>query len=230
MGSVGLLYVGAVLFINGLMLLGLVPGKAAAPMNFFVGIMQVVFPTIMLVQADGDPAAILAASGLYLFGFTYLYVGLNLTFNLDSEGVGWFSLFVAAIAVVMGFLQFTVVSDPVFGVIWFLWAVLWFLFFLLLGLRQESLTAATGWFTAIIAHLTATIPAVLLLIGEYESTAMWATILAVAGVVVLVLSFWLGRRGPFRTPPELQDTGPDQAGRGPADAAPGDGRRRRASV
>ena len=33
-------------------------------------------------------------------------------------------------------------------------------FFLLLGLRRESLTAATGWFTAIIAHLTATIPAV----------------------------------------------------------------------
>lgn len=230
MGSVGLLYVGAVLFINGLMLLGLVPGKAAAPMNFFVGIMQVVFPTILLVQAQGDPAAILAASGLYLFGFTYLYVGLNLTFGLDGEGVGWFSLFVAVIAVVMGILQFTVVSDPVFGVIWFLWAVLWFLFFLLLGLGRESLTATTGWFTAVIAHLSATIPAVLLLMGEYQSTPLWATVLAVAGLVVLVLSFMLGRRGPLRTPPELQDTGPHEAGPGLAEAEPGDGGRRRATV
>lgn len=229
MGSVGLLYVGAVLFINGLMLLGLVPGKAAAPMNFFVGIMQVVFPTILLIQAQGDPAAILAASGLYLFGFTYLYVGLNISFGLHGEGVGWFSLFVAAIAVVMGVLQFTVVADPVFGVIWFLWAVLWFLFFLLLGLRRESLTATTGWFTAIIAHLTGTIPALLLLMGEYRSTGTWATVLAVAGLVTLVLSFVLGRRGPLRTPAELQDNDPERTDPpGPVDVDHHGGRRRAA--
>ncbi len=36
MGSVGLLYVGAVLVVNGLMLLGRVDARAAAPLNFFV--------------------------------------------------------------------------------------------------------------------------------------------------------------------------------------------------
>ena len=76
-GNVGLLYVGAVLFINGLMLLGKIPGKSAAVFNLFVGVMQIVFPTIILSQANGDPAAIFGASGLYLFGFTYLYVGIN---------------------------------------------------------------------------------------------------------------------------------------------------------
>jgi hypothetical protein len=51
MGSVGLLYVGAVLFINGLMLIGVIPGKSAAILNFCVGAMQVVFPTIIILQA-----------------------------------------------------------------------------------------------------------------------------------------------------------------------------------
>ena len=37
MGSVGLLYVGAVLFLNGMMLLGRVDARSAAPLNIFVG-------------------------------------------------------------------------------------------------------------------------------------------------------------------------------------------------
>ncbi|MEK9811413.1 MAG: AmiS/UreI family transporter, partial [Candidatus Nanopelagicales bacterium] len=37
MGSVGLLYVGAILFLNGCMLLGWVNGKSAVPLNSFVG-------------------------------------------------------------------------------------------------------------------------------------------------------------------------------------------------
>lgn len=193
MGSVGLLYVGAVLFINGLMLLGRIPGKAAAPMNYFVGFMQVIFPTLMILQSEGDPGVVLGASGLYLFGFTYLYVALNQTFNLDGEGLGWFSLFVAVVAVVMGFLNFTTVNDPVFGAIWLIWAVLWFLFFLVLGLRLDSLTRLTGWFTVIVAHLTGTIPALLLLTGEYQSDSFWTWVMGIAGALALALSVMLGR-------------------------------------
>jgi putative amide transporter protein len=193
MGSVGLLYVGAVLFINGLMLLGKIPGKAAAPLNYFVGGMQVVFPTIIIAQSGGDPAVVLGASGLYLFGFTYLYVALNQTFNLDGEGLGWFSLFVAAIAVVMGYLNFTLVNDPVFGVIWIIWAVLWFLFFLLLGLHLDSLTRMTGWFTVIVAHLTGTIPALFLLTGEYRSDPFWTWVMALGGLLAFGIAVVAGR-------------------------------------
>ncbi|MGO1885502.1 MAG: AmiS/UreI family transporter [Citricoccus sp.] len=193
MGSVGLLYVGAVLFINGLMLLGKIPGKAAAPMNYFVGIMQVVFPTLLMLQSEGDPAVVLGASGLYLFGFTYLYVALNQTFDLGGEGLGWFSLFVAVVAVVMGYLNFTTVNDPVFGAIWLIWAVLWFLFFLVLGLHRDSLTRTTGWFTVIVAHLTGTIPALLLLTGAYQSDSLWTWVMGIAGALALALSIMLGR-------------------------------------
>jgi hypothetical protein len=195
MSSVGLLYVGAVLFINGLMLIGLVPGRSAAILNFFVGTMQVVFPTIILVQADNDLPTIFGAAGLYLFGFTYLYVGILQITGISGEGLGWFSLFVAACAVVIGGLQFTLVGDPVFGVIWWTWAVLWLLFFLLLGLGKESLTYATGWFTIFVAHLTGTIPAFFLLVGSYETNTVLAVLVAVAAAAALGVAFVLGRRG-----------------------------------
>lgn len=195
MASVGLLYVGAVLFLNGLMLVGAVSSKGAAPINYFVGVMQVVLPTIILIQSDGSPGVIFAASGLYLFGFTYLYVAINNTWGLDGSGVGWFSLFVAVVAVVIGSLQFTSeINDPVFGVIWYVWAVLWFLFFLLLALDMSSIGVATGWFTIIVAHITGTIPALFLLSGHFESTATWAVVEAVAAVLALVIGFALGKR------------------------------------
>lgn len=201
MSNVGLLYVGAVLFINGLMLIGVIPGKSAAILNFFVGGMQVVFPTIVLIQAENDPGIILGAAGLYLFGFTYLYVGIIQMTGVSGEGLGWFSLFVSACAVVIGFIQLTL-QDPVFAVIWWIWAVLWFLFFLLLGLGMESLAHTTGWFTILISHLTGTIPAFVLLLGRYESSVPLALSLAALGALALVIAITLGRRRAAATEPE----------------------------
>lgn len=86
MSDIGLLYVGAVLIINGVMLLGVMTGRDAAPLNLFVGAMQVFTPTLMVVGAQGDDAVILAASGLYLFGFTYLWVGINALAGLPARG------------------------------------------------------------------------------------------------------------------------------------------------
>ncbi|MDG5774298.1 AmiS/UreI family transporter [Mycolicibacterium fortuitum] len=192
MGNVGLLYVGAVLFVNGLMLLDVVPARSAAVLNLFVGALQCVLPTDMLVMAAGDPAAVLAASGLYLFGFTYLYVGIvNLT-GLEPQGIGWFSLFVACGAVVYSALSFTVVNDPVFGVIWLAWAALWLLFFLVLGLRRARLTRFTGWSVVLLSQPTCTLPAFLMLSGNYRTSpgiaAIWAVGLAALLLVARVLS------------------------------------------
>lgn len=192
--SVGLLYVGAVLFINGLMLIGKIPGKSAAIMNLFVGGMQAVFPTIIIAQANGDPATIFGASGLYLFSFTYLYVAFNQLFGMPGEGLGWFSLFVAVIAAVYGTVNLFKYDDPVSAVMWYLWAVLWLMFFLLLALNMESLTITTGWFTLLVAHITATIPAVLLLTESMKSTPTNALIMAGAGLVALIFAFAMGRR------------------------------------
>ncbi len=184
MGLVGLLYVGAVLFINGLLLIGVVEGRAAAPINLFVGALQVVTPTYLIFTANGDPLVILGASGLYLFGFTYLYVGIGLLAGLDTTGVGWFSLFVAVVALGYSWANFAILGDRPFGVIWLYWAFLWALFFVLLGLKHEWLTAYTGWVTVIQAWVTAAIPAFLLLTDMWRNEDAIAIGLAVGGVVV----------------------------------------------
>ncbi len=189
MGSVGLLYVGAILFLNGMMLLGLVDGKSAAPLNVFVGILQVVTPTYLIFTADGNADQILGASGLYLFGFTYLYVAFNLFFDLDGTGLGYFSAFVAGCAVVFAGLNFWRVGfgDNGFGVIWLYWAFLWGLFFVLLGLNRESIDRYTGGVAAVQGIVTGAIPAFLLLTGRWADNANTAAIvLAIFGVVAFI--------------------------------------------
>jgi putative amide transporter protein len=182
--SVGLLYVGAVLFLNGMLLLGFVEPKAAGVFNVFVGALQVVTPTVLIIQAGGDPLVILAASGIYLFGFTYLYVGINLLAGLDSTGVGYFSLFVSISALGFSFANFDVLDDNAFGVIWLYWSFLWFLFFLLLGRKKSGLTTYTGYVTAIQGWVTAAIPAYLILAGYWDDPDTYAWVLAVFAVVV----------------------------------------------
>ncbi|NMO89435.1 AmiS/UreI family transporter [Actinomycetospora sp. TBRC 11914] len=186
MASVGLFYVGAVLFMNGLLLLGWVEAKAAAILNLFVGTLQVVTPTYLIFTANGDTSTILQASGLYLFGFTYLYVGIGLLADLDTTGVGWFSLFVAIAALGFSALNFGQLANQPFGVIWLYWSLLWALFFVLLGLKRERLTRYTGWVALIEGWVTAAVPGFLLLAGYWQNRGLTAIVLAVVGVVMVV--------------------------------------------
>lgn len=197
MGSVGLLYVGAVLFLNGVMLLGWVDGRSAAPLNIFVGLLQVLTPTYLIFTANGDVNTILGASGLYLFGFTYLYVAFNLLMDLDGTGLGYFSAFVSACAVVYAAANFLRegFGDNGFGVIWLYWAFLWGLFFVLLGLKRVRIERYTGAVTAIQGIVTGAIPAFLLLTGRWEQNAnLMAVVLAIFGVVVFV-ALWPALQG-----------------------------------
>jgi hypothetical protein len=210
MASVGLLYVGAVLIINGLMLLGIVEARAAAPLNLFVGGLQVITPTVLIITSGGDPDVILGASGLYLFGFTYLYVGINLLAGLDGTGLGWFSAFVACCAVVYAGLNFGRFDDPAFGVIWLVWAFLWGLFWLVLGLGRDSFTRYTGAVALYAGILTAAVPAFLLLTGEWvEYTTTSAIVLAVATVVILGALYprLRGRAEPVPAPNVVAEVG-----------------------
>lgn len=200
MGSVGLLYVGAILFLNGCMLLGWIDAKSAAPLNIFVGILQVVTPTYLIFTANGDTAQILGASGLYLFGFTYLYVAFNLWNDLDGTGLGFFSLFVAICAIGYSAVSFNN-GDYAFGVIWLYWSYLWLLFFLLLGRKKDSLGRYTGAVAAIQGWVTGAIPAFLLLTGRWQelNNATVALVLAVFGIVVFAALAGMARKSPAPT-------------------------------
>ena len=191
MGSVGLLYVGAVLFLNGVMLIGWVDARSASPLNLMVGGLQVITPTYLIFTANGDVYKILGASGLYLFGFTYLYVAFNLLAGLDGTGLGYFSLFVAVCAVVFAGLNFWLKvpggarwGDNAFGVIWLLWAFLWALFFILLGLKKSAIGRYTGAVAAIEGWITGAVPAFLLLTDKWaKHVNTYAVVLAIVAVV-----------------------------------------------
>ncbi|AUN41299.1 AmiS/UreI family transporter [Tsukamurella tyrosinosolvens] len=185
MTTLGLLFVGAVLFVNGAWFLGAISAREAGVFNLFVGAIQVVLPTLAVVAADGDLGGVFGAGSSYLFGLTYLYVGVNNLMGNDGRGLGWYSLFVSAMAIVFG--VFSLSSDPVFGVIWFVWAVMWLLFFLILACGKTSLMPFTGWLILVGSHLTCTIPALLIWRGTWPtsaSAAVWAVVIAVALLVV----------------------------------------------
>nr|WP_275404010.1 AmiS/UreI family transporter [Pseudonocardia acidicola] len=208
-----MLFVGAVLFINGAMLLGWIDARSAAPMNFFVGALQIITPTYLIFTANGNTDTILQAAGLYLFAFTYLYVGLNLSFGLDGTGLGYFCFFVVLSALVYSWLNFTRFHDPAFGVIWLYWAFLWALFFVVLGLKVESLTKYTGAVCAIEGWVTGWAPAFLLLTGYYNDfKTQLAIALAVFGVVVFGLLAVTLRPGKYVTAERVPTGAPAPAG------------------
>lgn len=167
MKIVGLMYVGAVLFVNGLMLLGKIDGKSAGVFNLFIGAIQVITSFYLIFTAGGEPWAIFDASGVLLFGLTYLYVGISNLKDLDFSGVGWYSLWVAILALGYSYISFTQFHDIKFGVIWLMWSFLSTLFYLSLACKKDIGTF-TGWVSLTQAWVTATIPAFLTLIGKWD--------------------------------------------------------------
>ncbi|WP_103382136.1 AmiS/UreI family transporter [Pseudonocardia dioxanivorans] len=194
MSAIGLLYVGAVLFVNGIMLMGHLDAKGAAPINLFVGLLQVVAPTYLIFTANGDASTLLNASGLYLFGFTYLYVAFLLFFGLDGGGFGYYCLFVAIASVGYSLANFIKFADPVFGVIWLYWALLWSLFFLVFGREKARLTRYTGIVALIQGWVTCAIPAALLLLGLWGRSAAVLTIVYICFAVVVFGSLYARER------------------------------------
>jgi len=220
MGNVGLLLVGVVLLVNGLASLGVVPARSAAPLNIFVGSVQVVLPTIILIQSGSDPAVVSGTWPSYLFGFTYLWFGLQIIFGLEPEGFGWYSAFVAAIAAYHAVT--TVGSDPVFAVIWATWALMWTLFFVLLALGRTQvggfdLGRFTGWFLVWLGVPTCTISALFLLEGRWSTSAgaglgaLVALVALTALSVVLTRAGLPGRRTTAPAPAAAERPTPDRA-------------------
>ncbi len=186
MSSVGLMFVGAVLFINGLLFLGKVDAKGAATFNLFVGGLQTAIPFYLIATATSTDE-ILLASGIFLFGFTYLYVGISNLAGQEPAGLGWYSAWVAVMACAFGVTEIVKFDEPTIGLLWLQWSVLWGLFFLILALGYERLTTLTGVLTVILAFTTCTIPGYLLLLGEWDRVPTWAVLAAIAATVLALV-------------------------------------------
>ncbi|MGR8919897.1 MAG: AmiS/UreI family transporter [Gammaproteobacteria bacterium] len=128
MVGVILLYVGAVLLVNGMGGLGHADNRSMAVMNFMVGALALVASLLQFIRAD-SMADYYGVATFFLFTFTYIYVAISMWFDLDMRGFGWFCLFVALTTVPCSIVAFQG-GDRMFGSFWLIWGTLWYMFYL----------------------------------------------------------------------------------------------------
>lgn len=162
-----LLYVGAVLFLNGLWLLGKIGDNEISVINVFSGLHTLLISYYLAFGPGADAASIKAAAFTLLFTFTYFWVAWNRWNHADGRGLGWFSLFVSVTCIPIAQSTFSAASstwDYWFAMCWVIWCVLWFMFFLLLALGKP-IQRMTGMVTTVAGIVTGWLPGYLLLEG-----------------------------------------------------------------
>lgn len=123
---------------------------------------------------------------LYLFGFNYIYVAVTNWKGLSTTGIGYYCLWVAIMAVIFSAINILFFTDLKFAFIWLNWAVLWFLFYLLLAQRKE-IGRLTGYMAMVQSWLTCTIPALAILLNFWEHNALWHLMVAIILSYVAIL-------------------------------------------
>lgn len=161
-----LLFVGAVLTLNGLWMMNRIADKDAVVINLAAAFITGTVAILSMAKADA-PDAVKAAALTLLFSVTYLWVGTNRLTGSDGRGLGWFSLFVAISVLPEAVVALRRADGGMvmwLGLSWACWAALWLLYFLLLALRLPlERTAAAA--TLASGVLTAWMPALAMLYG-----------------------------------------------------------------
>ena len=163
-----LLYVGMVLMSNGFYRVAHLKDKSIAIMNLFTGGLGLVLnigAILIGVAQNKDFAWFYASATGLLFAFTYLYTAINTIFDLSPYLYGWYSLFVAINTIPAGLLCFVGFGgNPIYGVIWWAWGVLWLTGFIE-NVLHRPLGKWVGYLSIIEGVITAWIPGFLMLIG-----------------------------------------------------------------
>jgi putative amide transporter protein len=196
-----LLLSGAALLINGLASLGTLPRRDAAVFSLLIGSVQLILGVTHLSVTDVGAAAgdgtqsLLGASGMFLFGLTYVYVGVDFMMGLGSKGLGWFCGLVGACGLLLAAAWSG--EDPFLAVLWLCWSYLWILFFLQMALGTGRLTGIIGWSLVLTSQATATVPAFMGITGHWPNDPEAAEGAAASIVALLLLAgglAWRGRR------------------------------------
>lgn len=165
-----LLWVGAVLFLNGVWLSGRIGDREITVINFFSGTVGFIVAITTAVRNPNDINNVSFGALVLLFALTYLWVGINRVFSFDGRGLGWFCLFVAITAIGVG-IETAIRAATTWGYWltfnWLAWGVLWFFYFLLL-VPQRISRSLVAWLTSIEAIVTAWLPGYLILMGYLQ--------------------------------------------------------------
>ncbi|PKJ52315.1 AmiS/UreI family transporter [Bacillus sp. SN10] len=166
MGYVGLLLSGAALFLNSLVILGKAEMKSAGVFNLFVGALQIIIPFYLIMISDQSNWTVYSYAATFLFGLTYLYVGVTFIKGMDSSGLGWFCMWVAIIALFYMVVSFVQFHDIVNALTWFMWALLWYLFFVL-NTQKKNINQYLGRIAFVQSWVTLTLPSLFYFMGVW---------------------------------------------------------------
>ncbi|PDY18541.1 MULTISPECIES: AmiS/UreI family transporter [Bacillus cereus group] len=166
MGYVGLLLSGAALFLNSLVILGKAEMKSAGVFNLFVGALQIIIPFYLIMISDQNNWTVYSYAATFLFGLTYLYVGVTFIKGMDSSGLGWFCIWVAIIALFYMVVSFVQFHDVVNALTWFMWALLWYLFFVL-NTQKKNINQYLGRIAFVQSWVTLTLPSLFYFMGVW---------------------------------------------------------------
>ncbi|MED3379335.1 AmiS/UreI family transporter [Bacillus tropicus] len=166
MGYVGLLLSGAALFLNSLVILGKAEMKSAGVFNLFVGALQIIIPFYLIMISDQSNWTVYSYAATFLFGLTYLYVGVTFIKGMDSSGLGWFCIWVAIIALFYMVVSFVKFHDVVNALTWFMWALLWYLFFVL-NTQKKNINQYLGRIAFVQSWVTLTLPSLFYFMGVW---------------------------------------------------------------
>lgn len=162
-----LLYVGAVLFVNGIWLLDKISHHEVSVINILVGLISFLVAFYLIFQAPEETASISAGAFTLLFAITYLWVGANQWLKADGCGLGWFCLFVSVTAAAVGVHAATGPAENFKlwnSLNWLAWSLLWLSYFYLLSLAKP-IKRPVALYTLMCAVFTGWLPGVMLLLG-----------------------------------------------------------------
>ena len=169
--SVFLTFAGICLCINGVRLYQSassviekhISEKDAAIVNLFTGVLGLVVINTMIQTSGMVVIDYSSAAYVGLFALTYVWIGVNAYTGSDGKALGWFSLLVSGIAVPTAWITLhnaQTVFDHWLAVSWLSWAVLWFMFFLML-VQKKKITKFAGLMSMVQGVGTALLPALL---------------------------------------------------------------------
>lgn len=194
MAYAALLMIGGTYFVNGLVVLGRISPRSAAPFNLFTGVVGTAVPFYILTHELATTHAaynvVLNVAPMWLFALTFLWVGINALMDNQTEGCGWYCVWVAGLAVVFSLVNFLRFHAPREGIIWLNWSYVWALFWVLLatGRAGGKLTRFTGWAAAIQALWSVTLQAILNMLGVWDSVSPWVFYGATAATLVVAFA------------------------------------------
>ena len=162
-----LLFVGAVLFLNGIWVMGHIEDKEISVINIFVGTLTLLVALYLAFNPGADLASIKTAAFTLLFTFTYYWVAWNRWNGADGRGLGWFCFFVGVTVIPITVDALSTAEGTLgwwLAICWASWGVLWLMFWALLAL-QKPIAKVTGALCAAQGIYTGWIPGYLLLVG-----------------------------------------------------------------